>query len=250
MKRREQLIMVGVVAVVALGAFYLGLLSPKIKESKSLGKTLTAVQARRTQAIASAAAAQAAQGTYVSNVTTIASLTPAIPPTDSTSPLLRALNAAAVKTHVDFTTITLTSTGGGSAGPSKPIPGAPAGATTPAIPPGYTVSSPAGIPSVSYSLKFQGGYLKMQQFLSALEHFVSVRNGTVTAHDRLLDVQGVSVAAGAVTMSVTGYLLSPSDQTPLPVPQNAPAVPGVEPASTSAPVQKPTKVAASGGAHS
>ena len=268
MNRRDQLIVVGVVAVAALGIFYLGLLKPKVKQSQSLGHALVAAQARLAKANASVATAQAAQASYVSNVTTINSLLPAVPPTDSTSDLLRQIDAAATAAHVSFETITL----GNAAAGGPPATGAAAGgapavaASTPAaaakavgtapppsIPPGYSGTSAAGVPSVSYALTFKGGYLKLRQFLAALQGFVSVgANGAISAHGRLLTVPGVTISNGSVSMSVTGYLLGLADQSPLPVPQNAPAVPGIVPASTR-PAQSATtttKVAATTGAHS
>lgn len=253
MKRRDQLLLVGIVAVLALAIFYVGLLQPKLKQSKALAKTLTAVQAQRAQAQTTLAAAQAAQATYVSNVTTISSLTPAIPATDSTSTLLRELNSAARSAGVDFSTITLSGGGGGSAAPAAPAapsaPGAhaPAASTTPPIPPGY--SAGGATPSVGYTLAFVGGYLKLEKFLAAVQHFVAVDNGTPRATGRLLNVQAISVQKGAVTMTVTGYLLAPSDQTPLPLPRNAPIVPGIERASIPGSASKATQVA-SAGAHS
>jgi hypothetical protein len=248
MKRRDQLIVVGIVGALALAIFYIGLLQPKLKQSKALQKTLTAVQAQRAQAQATLATAQAAQATYVSNVTAISSLAPAIPATDSTSTLLRELNSAARSAGVDFSTITLTGGGGGPAAPSAPGAHGPAAATTTVpIPPGYTA---AGVtPSVQYTLAFTGGYLKLEKFLAAVHHFVAVGNGTPRAKGRLLDVQGISVQKGAVTLSVIGYLLAPSDQTPLPLPRNAPVVPGIERASASGSAAKATQVA-SAGAHS
>lgn len=291
MKKRDQLIVVGVVAVAALAIFYLGLLKPKMKESQSLGRALVAAQAHRAQATALVASAKAAQANYVSNVRTISSLTPAIPPTDSTSDLLRQIDAAARSAHVSFDSITLS--GGGGAAPSAPAQaaraagtgaaapnaaapnaaaagaGSPsaaaAGAASPAaaakaaagpqppsIPPGYSGSA-GGVPTVSYALTFKGGYLKLRQFLAALQGFVSVgAHGSISARGRLLTVPNVSVTKGTVTMNVTGYLLAISDQTALPVPQNAPAVPGIEPASTrpTPSAKRATKVAATTGAHS
>ena len=250
MNRRDQLIAVGIAAAVALAAFYVGLLQPKLKQSKALGTTLSSVQAQRSQALSTLAAAQAAQGSYVSNVTTISSLAPAIPATDSTSTLLRQLDSAARQAGVDFSTITLSGGGGGGAAAAAPAPGAhpSAASTTPPIPPGYSASG--ATPSVTYTLAFSGGYLKLQKFLAAVQHFVAVGNGTPRAKGRLLNVQGISVQKGAVTMTVIGYLLAPSDQTPLPLPRNAPIVPGIERASAPGSVSKVGTQIAAAGAHS
>jgi hypothetical protein len=78
---------------------------------------------------------------------------------------------------------------------------------------------------VGYSLTFVGGYLQLQKFLGAMQHFVKVHKGSITARGRLINVTGITLAAGTVSMNVTAYLLSPGDQTPLPVPRNAPVVP-------------------------
>jgi hypothetical protein len=254
MSRREQLIVVILVAGVALAGFWFGLLSPKMKQSKQLGDTLVAAQAHRTQALAAVATAQASQASYVSNVTTLDSLTPAIPPVDSTSSLLREIDAAARTAHVDFNAITLASSSGGGAPPSAAAGSNPlAKVPTPPVPPGYAPTSSAGIPTVSYSLTFVGGYLKLQKFLAAMQHFVTVRKGSITARGRLINVTGITLATGTVSMNVGAYLLSPADQTPLPVPRNAPVVPpGAERASApgSSASPKTAAVAASPGSNS
>jgi hypothetical protein len=254
MSRREQLIVVVLVAAAALAGFWFGLLSPKVRESKQLGDTLAAAQAHRTQALAAVATAQASQASYVSNVTTIDSLTPAIPPSDTASSLLREIDSAARKAHVDFNAISLASTGG-SAPPSASTATANPLATVPAppVPPGYAATSSAGIPTVGYSLTFVGGYLQLQKFLGAMQHFVKVHKGSITARGRLINVTGITLVAGTVSMNVTAYLLSPGDQTPLPVPRNAPVVPpGAEPAAApgSPASPKTAAVAASVGPNS
>ena len=253
MSRRDQMIVIVVVAIVALGAFYLGLLSPKLKESKSLDHKLTVAQQQRSTAESTLVTAQAAQTTYVSNVTTISSLEPAIPATDSTSTLLRELDSAAHVAGVNFNTITLSSAGGGGAPSATPTPTTPttSGAHTnpniPPIPPGY--SSGGVTPTVTYTLAFSGNYLKLQKFLAAMEAFVKFNGAMPTATGRLLDAQGISVQKGTVSLTVTGYLLSPSDQVPLPVPQGAPAVPGIVRASAPGTASRPSTIAMTG-AHS
>jgi hypothetical protein len=255
MSRREQLIVVVLVAAAALAGFWFGLLSPKVHEAKQLGDTLVAAQTHRTQALAAVATAQASQASYVSNVTTIDSLTPAIPPVDTTSSLLREIDSAARKAHVDFNAISLASSGGGSAPPSASAATASPLARVPAppVPPGYAATSSAGIPTVGYSLTFVGGYLKLQKFLAAMQHFVKVHKGSITARGRLIDVSGITLAGGTVSMNVTAYLLSPADQMPLPVPRNAPVVPtGAQPAAApgSPASPKTAAVAASPGRNS
>jgi hypothetical protein len=252
MKRREQLIIVVIAVAVVLAGYWFMLLGPKVKRAKELGTQLSAAESRRTQALASAAGAQSAQRSYVSNVKMLASLTPAIPPVDTTPSLLREIDSAARTAGVNFNVIAMSGGGGGSSGaPSAASGSGSAASKTPAIPPGYSASSPAGIPSVSYTLTFTGGYLKLQKFLAAMQQFVTVHNGAVTASGRLLDVQTINVQSGSVSVSVIAYLLAPSDQTPLPVPRSAPTVaPGTERAASPATPTKSTKVAVSGGNHS
>jgi hypothetical protein len=251
MKRREQLIIVGVAAALVLAAFWFALLAPKVKQAKELGTRLSAAQSHRTQALASAASAQAARRSYASNVKMLASLTPAIPPVDAAPALLREIDAAARTAGVDFNTITVGSAGGSGPPAAAASAGAGSASKTPAIPPGYSPTSSAGIPSVSYALTFSGNYLKLQKFLAAMQEFVTVRNGAVNATGRLIEVQSINVQSGTVSANVVAYLLAPSDQAPLPVPRSAPTVArGTERAASPSMRTKTTKVAVSGGSHS
>lgn len=226
MSRRDQLLLIGVIAVVAIGAFYLLLVSPERKSASNLDTQLAAVQARRDQAVQSVTVALAAKARYPGNVTALRRLTPAMPPVDSTSSLLRQIDAAAVRAHVDFSSITLSSSGG-----SAPTPAAAAAATTstapgargtaPAIPPGYVTNPAVGVPVVNYTTTFTGTYLQLQHFLGSIRHFVAVHPGVIRVRGRLLDVSGIGVTAQNVTVALTAYLLAPPDQAPITVPRSA-----------------------------
>jgi hypothetical protein len=262
MKQRDQLLIVVIIAALALGGFYLTLLKPELKKSHDAASALSAQQARQASALASLTSARTAEVAYRPNLAAIQTAQIAIPPTDKTSSLLDQLDAAARRANVTFNAITMSgspssggaatpapATGGAAAGATGPAGSAAAAAQVPPVPPGYAVTSAAGLPAVQYSLDFSGGYLKLQKFLAAMQHFVLLRNGQVHAHGRLIDVQGIGVTRGDVTMTVVAYLLSPADQTPLPIPRAIPAsVPAAERASRSSASTTPpvasTRVAA------
>lgn len=228
MNRREQLIIVAAVMAALVAGFYLKVLSPKVHKASQLATQLTNAQNARDAAVAQAASAQGAAASYTSNLHTISTIRAAVPESDAAPSLLRQLQAAADKTQVTFDSIQLNS--GSSAAPTapgaappptrvSPYSGAPG---VPSPPPGY---AGAALPTVSYTLKFAGGYLKLQQFLDAMYGLVGVHKGQVDAHGRLITVRSFGIGGTSghekIQLTVDAYILPSSLQVPIPTPNPA-----------------------------
>ena len=218
MSRRDQMLLVVIVCVAAIAGYYLLLLSPKVKQSKDLGTQLSAVQARRQQAHANLLTALKAEADYPVNARALRRRTPAVPRVDSTSKLLRQVDASAARAGVNFAGITLASSSTPTpVTPAVPPGGAPkAKGVVPAIPPGYT-TTPGPMPTVVYSTTFKGGYLQLQRFLGAMQHFVAAHRDVIRVRGRLVDVSAIQVTFRSVVVTMTAYLLPASDQAPVPV---------------------------------
>ena len=238
MNRRDQIILMVIAAVAVVGAYYLLLLSPQVKKASDLDTQLSSLQARRAQAQSSLSTALAAKAVYPRNKRALTVLTTAIPPVDSTSRLLKQIDAAAKAAHVDFAAITLSSSSSTPPPTAPAAPGAPGGTTGPAgagaagarsaastvppIPPGYANATPA--PTVSYTTTFTGNYLQLARFVGAMESFVATGRSRIRVRGRLIDVSSISVAGdqsggNSVSVTMTAYLLPPSEQTPISVPR-------------------------------
>ena len=225
MTRRDQLLLVVILSIVAIAAYYLLLLSPKVKQASDLATQLGAAQTRRLHAHASLATALRDEAAYPANVRALRRLAPAVPRVDSTSKLLRQVDAAARRAGVNFAAITLSAASSSAPAPSAvPPAGAAPGATPaptqpkanlPPIPPGYSATSPT--PTVVYSATFKGGYLQLQRFIGAMQHFVAAHRDVIRVRGRLIDVSSIQVTSTGVVVTMTAYLLPASDQAPIPV---------------------------------
>ena len=99
---------------------------------------------------------------------------------------------------------------------TSPVPATEAAAAT--LPIGASVG-PAGLPTLPYSLKFNGSFFDAADFMSGLDSLVRMRDGKVAANGRLLTVDGFTLSnptLGAVpqlqvNFAVTSYM-TPADQ--------------------------------------
>ena len=114
MTRRDRVILVVVLAVGTLGAFWMLALKPKRQEAAKLSKDLSAAQERLDQAQSDLQAGQAARARYAANYSAVARLGKAVPSDDDVPSLVYQLDSTAGAAGVDFRSIKLKS-GAGSA---------------------------------------------------------------------------------------------------------------------------------------
>jgi hypothetical protein len=235
---RDRIVVIVVLAAVALGGFWFGLLSPKRAEVAKLHTDVAAQQQRLDQARASMATAQAAKQRYASDYAAVANLGKAVPVDDNVPSLVYQLGTAADGAHIDFQSIKLTGSGTAQSVPSKaaaavagasaapndggptPTPAASAPATQTAaatLPPGATVG-PAGLPTMPFTFVFQGSFFSMEKFLRNVEQFIDVKGDNVLARGRLLTIDGVALTASdkgfpnvKASLTATAYLLPPGE---------------------------------------
>ena len=117
MTQRDRIVVMVVIAVVALGGFWMLALKPKRKEASDLGQKLEQAHQRVDTANAEVTAGEAARTLYARNYSTVARLGKAVPVDDDVPSLVYQLDSTAKETGVDFRTVKLSSGSGATAVP-------------------------------------------------------------------------------------------------------------------------------------
>ncbi len=117
MTQRDRIVVMVVIAVVALGGFWMFGLKPKRKEASDLGQKLEQAHQRVDAAHAEVTAGEAARTVYARNYSTVARLGKAVPVDDDVPSLVYQLDSTAKETGVDFRTVKLSSGSGAAAVP-------------------------------------------------------------------------------------------------------------------------------------
>lgn len=251
MTRRDRIVVLVLIGVAALAAFWFLVLGPKRDDAAELGKQVAAAEQRRDAAQASVDASMAARAQYAADYATVARLGKAVPVDDDVPGLVYQLQSTASATDVDFRAVKLDAgSAGGSAAAAAaatppaansqngqngqksgqpggqsgqqpvaaPAPGAPATqSATATLPPGATVG-PAGFPTMPFTFTFDGSFFRLADFFQRLERYIRPRDGSVAVKGRLLMVNGISLKAAPqgfprmrAQVSSMAYLL-PADQ--------------------------------------
>ncbi|MDQ6915106.1 MAG: hypothetical protein M3155_04765, partial [Actinomycetota bacterium] len=145
MTRRDRIVIVVIVAVAALGAFWMLALGPKRDEAAKLGNDLDAAHQRLDQARAELVAGDAARSGYAANYAAVARLGKAVPSEDDVPSLVFQLDSTAKSTGVDFRSVKLTSNSS-STPPATSAAGATAGAGNKTAPSGQGGSPSSSSP--------------------------------------------------------------------------------------------------------
>jgi type II secretion system (T2SS) protein M len=194
MTTRDRLVVCALVAVVALAAMWLGLVSPKRSDASKLGAAVTAEKVQLAAAQAQLAQGVAAEGSYTQNLQVVKQLYKAVPSTSGVPKLLVALDKTSNYKRVDFQVINV----------SPAATTTPVASTTPGAP------APAVLTPISFTFTFDGGYIALQHFIHSIDNYTLVEGNDVIAHGRLLNIQSVSLSPqnGAATASVTATAYS------------------------------------------
>jgi Pilus assembly protein, PilO len=201
------LVVVGLVAVAALGYFFL--IGPKRAEAtridEQIAQTQTQIDANRT-----AATAAAAPTPEPVDVSELFRLSKAMPDRADMAEIILELNGIARDTGITFEAIT------------------PRGA-----------ESGDGYQIVPIDLAFEGDFYALSDYLFRLRNLVAVRDGEVVANGRLFNVQAVTFGEGTdsfpqikATLTVNAFVLGEGDpsatQAAPPPPAEAPPAEGGE----------------------
>jgi Tfp pilus assembly protein PilO len=263
LKSSDRTILIGVGVVVLIAAFYMMVLSPKRKEASDLKAQAADLQAQVSQAEAEAASSKQAQTDFPGNYRRLVALGKAVPEGADTPSLLTQLETLSERSHISFRKL--------QAAEAVTSSGTPAVTTVPTtdptlaseqaaamLPIGASVG-PAGLPTMPYSLEFQGGFFDIADFLGKVDSMVYTdKSKKVRVEGRLLTIDGFSFNAApegypelTADLAVTSYL-TPKAQgatagaTPTGPPTTTPAV---APSTTPAPTPTAGATAATVGAN-
>ena len=252
---RDRYILIALVIVGAIGAYWLMAISPKREESAQLDKDIAAAQLTLDQAKQEKITFAQAQLSFPQMYASLGRMGKAVPPDQSVPSLLVQMNHAAVQAGVDFRSVALKLDSSANAPEATPpAPAAPAAGATGATGAtgasgaagsttisGTTTVAPAEFKKVPFEYKFEGGFYKLKKLLQNIRDLVEQRNQGLAVSGRLITIEGFSMKRGKVTVLATSYML-PADQglfggaTPA-APANAdPAAPQAASAGAAAPV--------------
>jgi hypothetical protein len=220
MTTRDRAVVIGVVLVAVLAAYWFLLLAPKRAHVHDLESQITTQQQHLASSLHRLRSGEAARRQYATNYATVARLGQAVPADDNLPSLVYQLDVAAGASKVDFRGVKLSPAGAAAATPTPPASGSPSAPASQGaaatLPPGATVG-PAGFPTMPFSLSFDGSFFHMANFLGQLERFVRTTPRTVRVGGRLLTVDGFALTASRAgfprvkaSISATAYLVAPS----------------------------------------
>jgi hypothetical protein len=165
MKVRDRLIVAVMVAVVAIGAVWLLLVSPERNQASSLSSQIATEQAALGPAQAALSAARAAAAGYPSDVHQLAQVITAVPRTTDEPGLITTITKLA-GTAVDVHELDVGTNSGTAAGPI----------------------------AIGLTFTFYASYGALQKFIVALDRLVATDGTNLLANGRLFTIEGVTLA--------------------------------------------------------
>jgi Tfp pilus assembly protein PilO len=180
--QRDRIMLGVVLAVAVLAGAFMFAIKPKREEASQLAEQAQAAQTRRDAALASLANAKQARADFGEAQIAIARMGKAVPADDDVATVVFQLERSARQAGIDFRAVRL------EAGGADPTPDAGAGTDTP---------QGANMTKVPFKLTFEGEFFDLRRFLDHARSFTRMKNGKhVSVRGRLLDIEGVSLAAG------------------------------------------------------
>jgi Tfp pilus assembly protein PilO len=217
-------LIVALIAVAVLVAgFWMLALSPKRDEAKKLGVEVEKVEGELAEHREEVNMAEEARAGFPVDYQQLVSLGKAVPGDDDTSSLLVQLHRISERSKVRFETFTLGAGEGEAPAPAPEAPSteeetAPASPTEAAaslLPLGATIGT-AGLGVMPYTLKFEGSFFHMADFVKGLDSMVKTRNEQVTVDGRLITIDGFNLKEAAAgfprleaSVDITTYVTPP-----------------------------------------
>jgi type II secretory pathway pseudopilin PulG len=227
---RDRIVIMVVLAVGAIVASWLLVVSPKRNEAASLSTQISSEQSQLDSVRSQVAAGVAAQRAFAGQYAQLARLGEAVPPTDDVPSLIYQVQSAASAAHVSFRGLQLT------AGTSSPTPAptpSPSGSSSTAassagsssttaasgsqLPPGAAVGA-AGLPTEQFTFTLSGNFFHLANFFNRLNNFVISRNNRLLISGRLMTINAINLSPGATgfpqisaSVSATTYIVPATD---------------------------------------
>ncbi len=216
MTTRDRIVIMVVLALAAVAAGWMFVVSPKRSEASSLGTQVSSEQSQLTAAQGQVAAGMSARRQFAGQYAQLAKLGEAVPPDDDIPSLIYQVQSAAQASRVTFRGLQLTSAGASSSSSSSSS--SPGGQTSTApLPPGAAVGA-AGLPTEQFTITLAGNYFNLSSFFNKLEDFVASDSGTLEIRGRLMTINAISLVPGptgfpqiTASVSATTYIVPPTE---------------------------------------
>ena len=171
MTTRDRIVIMVVLALAAVAAGWMFVVSPKRSEASSLSTQVSSEQSQLTAAQGQVAAGMSARRQFAGQYAQLAKLGEAVPPDDDIPSLIYQVQSAAQASRVTFRGLQLSSAGASSSSSSSSS--SPSGQTpTAPLPPGAAVGA-AGLPTEQFTITLAGNYFSLSSFFNKLEGFVA-----------------------------------------------------------------------------
>jgi hypothetical protein len=232
---RDRMVIIVVLAVGAIVASWMLVVSPKRQQAGSLSTQISSEQSQLDSARSQVAAGEAAKSAFAGQYAQLAKLGEAVPPDDDVPSLIYQVQSAAQAAHVNFRGLQLTGGSGGATTPStsstpssgsssKSSSSSSSGssssssvATAAPLPPGATVG-PAGLPTEQFTFTLAGNFFHLANFFNRLQNFVISRDSTLLISGRLMTINAINLTPGpngfpqiTASVSATTYIVPPTE---------------------------------------
>jgi len=213
---RDRIVIMVVLALAAVAASWMFVVSPKRSEASSLNTQVSSEQSQLTAAQGQVAAGMSARRQFAGQYAQLAKLGEAVPPDDDIPSLIYQVQSAAQASRVTFRGLQLSSAGASSSSSSSSS--SPSGQTPAAqLPPGAAVGA-AGLPTEQFTITLSGNYFNLSSFFNKLEDFVASDSGTLVIRGRLMTINAISLVPGptgfpqiTASVSATTYIVPPTE---------------------------------------
>jgi type II secretory pathway pseudopilin PulG len=249
---RDRIVIMVVLALGAVAAGWMLVVSPKRDQAASLSTQITAQQTQLDTARSQLSAGQTARAAFAGQYAQLAKLGEAVPPDDDVPSLIYQVQNAAHGAKVSFRGLQLSNAPGGSStapspsssptsssgsgsgsssssssssssgsGSSSSSAAGASSATTSGsqLPPGAAVGA-AGLPTEQFTFSLTGNFFHLADFFNRLQSFVTSRGRTLLISGRLMTINGINLAPAAsgfpqitASISATTYIVPASEGT-------------------------------------
>jgi hypothetical protein len=203
---RDRIVIMVVLAVAAVVAGWMLVVSPKRSEASSLASQIASEQSQLDSVRSQVDAGLVAQKAFAGQYAQLARLGEAVPPTDDVPSLIYQVQSAAQAAHVSFRGLQLSSTSSGSSS-------ATSGAAAAPLPPGAAVGA-AGLPTENFTFTLSGNFFNLANFFNRLNNFVVSRQNQLLISGRLMTINAITLSPGATgfpqisaSVSATTYIV-------------------------------------------
>ncbi len=227
MTGRDRIVIMVVLALGAVIAGWMLVVSPKRDKASSLSTQISAQKSQLDAARSQLAAGESARTAFAGQYAQLAKLGEAVPPDDDVPSLIYQVQNAAQGANVSFRGLQLSNSLGSTTTTTTPAPSSSSssssssstsgtGSTTTAasqLPPGTAIGA-AGLPTEQFTFTVSGNFTRLGDFFNRLQSFVTSRGSSLLISGRLMTINGINLAPAATgfpqitaNISATTYIV-------------------------------------------